>query len=147
MPGTSLAGTWQFVSFELRDEGGTVARPFGRDSPGFNTYTADGCAAVQFGRAAAERRASQDRRRASSRSSFPAGRCFTATCVGSDRAKGSRNLEGMVWLGRQVGSIVTEEFDPPPGPSYGANFAKPRCGRMSEALAARGTGEDGWRLG
>jgi hypothetical protein len=46
-----LIGTWRLVSFDVRDEGGRITHPFGRDAVGFITYTADGHMAVQFGRA------------------------------------------------------------------------------------------------
>ena len=46
-----LVGTWQLVSFELRDEKGSVTLPFGEHPAGFITYGPDGRMAVQFGRA------------------------------------------------------------------------------------------------
>jgi hypothetical protein len=51
MDAHALVGTWRLVSFEVRDEEGRVAYPFGRDVAGVITYTADGHMAVQFGRA------------------------------------------------------------------------------------------------
>jgi hypothetical protein len=50
-----LVGTWRLVSFAVRDEGGRIDYPFGRDAVGFITYTADGQMTVQFGRAARAR--------------------------------------------------------------------------------------------
>jgi hypothetical protein len=47
----SLVGTWRLVSFQTRDEEGSIAFPFGHDPVGFITYTADGQMSVQFGRA------------------------------------------------------------------------------------------------
>ncbi len=55
-----LIGTWRLVSFDVRDEGGRVSYPFGRDAVGFITYTADGHMAVQFGRADRARLATGD---------------------------------------------------------------------------------------
>lgn len=46
-----LIGTWHLESFEMRDEEGHVAYPFGRESIGFITYTSDGRMSVQFGSA------------------------------------------------------------------------------------------------
>jgi hypothetical protein len=51
MSDNPLIGTWRLVSFEVRDEGGRITHPFGRDAVGFISYTADGHMAVQFGRA------------------------------------------------------------------------------------------------
>ena len=45
-----LVGSWRLISFELRDESGTVSRPWG-DVTGMNTYTADGYLSEQFGSA------------------------------------------------------------------------------------------------
>lgn len=55
-----LVGTWRLESFDVRDEGGNVTYPFGRDAVGFITYTADGRMAVQFGRADRARLAAAD---------------------------------------------------------------------------------------
>ncbi len=55
-----LIGTWRLVSFEVRDEGGRITYPFGRDAVGFITYTGDGHMAVQFGRADRARLAAGD---------------------------------------------------------------------------------------
>ncbi len=46
-----LIGTWRLESFEMRDEEGHIAYPFGRESIGFITYTSDGRMSVQFGSA------------------------------------------------------------------------------------------------
>lgn len=45
-----LIGTWQLVSFEVRDADGRVDAPFGADPVGFITYTADGFMSIHFGR-------------------------------------------------------------------------------------------------
>ncbi len=46
-----LVGSWRLVSFELRDDEGTVSRPWGDEVSGINTYTADGFLSEQFGSA------------------------------------------------------------------------------------------------
>lgn len=51
MSAHSLVGTWRLVSFDVRDDAGTVTYPFGQDAVGFITYSPDGHMAVQFGRA------------------------------------------------------------------------------------------------
>lgn len=48
-PGTPLLGTWRLRSFEMRDEDGNIAYPFGNETGGFITYTSDGRMSVQFG--------------------------------------------------------------------------------------------------
>jgi hypothetical protein len=60
MSENSLIGTWRLVSFEVRDDGGRITHPFGRDVAGAITYTADGHMAVQFGRADRPRPAGGD---------------------------------------------------------------------------------------
>ncbi len=60
MSANPLIGTWRLVSFVVRDEGGGITHPFGRDAVGFITYTADGHMAVQFGRADRARLAGGD---------------------------------------------------------------------------------------
>ena len=42
MKGSPLVGTWKLILWELRDEEGHVAYPFGRDAPGYLTFTEDG---------------------------------------------------------------------------------------------------------
>lgn len=44
-----LIGTWRLRSFEMHDQAGRITYPFGRESIGFLTYTADGRMSVQFG--------------------------------------------------------------------------------------------------
>jgi hypothetical protein len=46
-----LVGSWRLVSFELRDEEGTVTRPWGDEVSGLNTYSAHGYLSEQFGSA------------------------------------------------------------------------------------------------
>jgi hypothetical protein len=46
-----LVGTWRLRSFEMRDEHGNIAYPFGHETGGFITYTTDGRMSVQFGNA------------------------------------------------------------------------------------------------
>ncbi len=60
MSANPLIGTWRLVSFVVRDEGGRITYPFGRDAVGFITYTEDGHMAVQFGRADRARLAGGD---------------------------------------------------------------------------------------
>lgn len=60
MSANPLEGTWRLVSFDVRDQGGQIVYPFGRDAVGFITYTGDGRMAVQFGRAERARPASGD---------------------------------------------------------------------------------------
>lgn len=45
-----LIGTWRLVSYEVRDEDGSMTHPYGRDPVGFLTYTANGYMAGQLGR-------------------------------------------------------------------------------------------------
>jgi hypothetical protein len=45
---SALVGSWRLISFELRDDDGTVSRPWGDDVTGMNTYTADGYLSEQF---------------------------------------------------------------------------------------------------
>lgn len=45
---SSLAGSWMLVSFELRDEDGTVSRPWGDELSGMLTLTTDGRLSEQF---------------------------------------------------------------------------------------------------
>lgn len=47
----ALIGTWRLRSFEMHDERGNVAYPFGHETGGFITYTSDGRMSVQFGNA------------------------------------------------------------------------------------------------
>ena len=37
-----FVGTWQLVSFEIRDADGGVSYPYGQDATGYITYTPDG---------------------------------------------------------------------------------------------------------
>ncbi len=43
-----LIGTWRLVSWESRDEDGTVSYPFGPDAVGFLMYGADGYVCVEL---------------------------------------------------------------------------------------------------
>lgn len=43
-----LVGTWQLVSWESRDDDGTVTYPYGRDAVGYLIYSADGYMAVEM---------------------------------------------------------------------------------------------------
>ena len=55
MNGGQLIGTWQLVSYEVRDAEGRITQPFGHDPAGFLTYTGDGHMSGQLGRAARAR--------------------------------------------------------------------------------------------
>ena len=46
-----IVGSWRLISFELRDEAGTVSRPWGDDVSGITTFTPDGYLSEQFGSA------------------------------------------------------------------------------------------------
>lgn len=46
-----LIGSWRLISFELRDDAGTVSHPWGRAVSGITTFTADGYLSEQFGSA------------------------------------------------------------------------------------------------
>ena len=46
MSGKPLIGTWKLSSWDTRDDEGDVAYPFGRDAPGYITYTEDGTVSV-----------------------------------------------------------------------------------------------------
>lgn len=46
-----LIGSWRLISFELRDDAGTVSHPWGRAVSGITTFTAYGYLSEQFGSA------------------------------------------------------------------------------------------------
>ena len=48
MDRTPLVGTWQLVSFELRNQDGEVSYPFGPDVTGYLFYNADGYMSAAF---------------------------------------------------------------------------------------------------
>ena len=48
---TPVVGSWRLLSFELRDEGGKVTRPWGDEVSGMLTFTTDGFLSEQFGSA------------------------------------------------------------------------------------------------
>lgn len=43
-----IVGSWRLISFDLRDEAGTVSHPWGDAVSGMNTYTVDGYLSEQF---------------------------------------------------------------------------------------------------
>lgn len=107
-----LVGTWRLVSFEVRDDEGTVTYPFGRDAVGFITYSPDGHMAVQFGRSARARVATGDWVAAEPAEIAAAARDYIAYC-GAYELRGSEVVHRVElsllpnWIGGELVRQVT----------------------------------------